>query len=172
MPKNKRSKEGKENVTHKTIFNHCSRITKKMKTSHIADPSSPVDLLRNICFQMSTWSRGTPFQIMYYSGKISALECVKQLICITLQLFFQFTLWLPMLILCSPNLPCVYITLCKHGNHFIFLTYCTYLCISLHYLSCINTYTVTTSPFTINPKQFTPTKDYVLSVQNISLRRV
>ena len=31
--------------------------------------------------------------------------------------------WFPTLILCSPNLPRVYIRLCKHGNHFTFLQY-------------------------------------------------
>ena len=31
--------------------------------------------------------------------------------------FFVF----PTLISCSPNLQCVYIRLCKHGNHFTFL---------------------------------------------------
>ena len=31
------------------------------------------------------------------------------------------------LISCSPNLPRVYIRLCKHGNHFIFLQQCLYL---------------------------------------------
>ena len=29
--------------------------------------------------------------------------------------------WFPTLISCSPNLPSVYIRLCKHGNHFTFL---------------------------------------------------
>ena len=29
--------------------------------------------------------------------------------------------WFPTLISCSPNLPRVYIRLCKHGNHFTFL---------------------------------------------------
>ena len=29
--------------------------------------------------------------------------------------------WFPTLIACSPNLPRVYIKLCKHGNHFTFL---------------------------------------------------
>ena len=32
-----------------------------------------------------------------------------------------FASWFPTLISCSPNLPRVYIRLCKHGNHFIFL---------------------------------------------------
>ena len=33
--------------------------------------------------------------------------------------------WFPTLISCSPNLPRVYIRLCKHGNHFTFLQLCT-----------------------------------------------
>ena len=33
----------------------------------------------------------------------------------------RFASWFPTLILCSPNLPRVYIRLCKHGNHFTFL---------------------------------------------------
>ena len=33
----------------------------------------------------------------------------------------RFASWFPTLISCSPNLPRVYIRLCKHGNHFIFL---------------------------------------------------
>ena len=33
----------------------------------------------------------------------------------------RFALWFPTLISCSPNLPRVYIRLCKHGNHFTFL---------------------------------------------------
>ena len=37
----------------------------------------------------------------------------------------RFASWFPTLILCSPNLPRVYIRLCKHGNHFTFLHYCT-----------------------------------------------
>ena len=32
-----------------------------------------------------------------------------------------FAPWFPTLVLCSPNLPRVYIRLCEHGNHFIFL---------------------------------------------------
>ena len=32
-----------------------------------------------------------------------------------------FASWFPTLISCFPNLPCVYIRLCKHGNHFTFL---------------------------------------------------
>ena len=35
----------------------------------------------------------------------------------------SFALWFSTLISCSPNLPCVYIRLCKHGNHFTFLQY-------------------------------------------------
>ena len=31
-----------------------------------------------------------------------------------------FASWFPTLISCSPNLPSVYIRLCKHGNHFTF----------------------------------------------------
>ena len=31
--------------------------------------------------------------------------------------------WFPTLISCSPNLPRIYIRLCKHGNHFTFLHY-------------------------------------------------
>ena len=38
----------------------------------------------------------------------------------------RFALWFPTLISCSPNLPCIYIRLCKHGNHFTFLQYKTY----------------------------------------------
>ena len=34
---------------------------------------------------------------------------------------FRFASWFPKLISCSPNLPRVYIRLCKHGNHFTFL---------------------------------------------------
>ena len=34
---------------------------------------------------------------------------------------FRFASWFPTLISCSPNLPRVYIRLCKHGNHFTFL---------------------------------------------------
>ena len=33
----------------------------------------------------------------------------------------RFASWFPTLISCSPNLPRVYIRLCKHGNHFTFL---------------------------------------------------
>ena len=33
----------------------------------------------------------------------------------------RFASWFPTLISCSPNLPSVYIRLCKHGNHFTFL---------------------------------------------------
>ena len=33
----------------------------------------------------------------------------------------HFASWFPTLISCSPNLPRVYIRLCKHGNHFTFL---------------------------------------------------
>ena len=33
--------------------------------------------------------------------------------------------WFPTLISCSPNLPSVYIRLCKHGNHFTFLQWKT-----------------------------------------------
>ena len=33
----------------------------------------------------------------------------------------RFAWWFPTLISCSPNLPRVYIRLCKHGNHFTFL---------------------------------------------------
>ena len=36
---------------------------------------------------------------------------------------FGFASWFPTLISCSPNLPRVYIRLCKHGNHFTFLHY-------------------------------------------------
>ena len=32
--------------------------------------------------------------------------------------------WFPMLISCSPNLPRVYIRICKHGNHFTLLHFC------------------------------------------------
>ena len=35
----------------------------------------------------------------------------------------RFASWFPTLISCSPNLPRVYIRLCKHGNHFTFLQY-------------------------------------------------
>ena len=35
----------------------------------------------------------------------------------------RFASWFPTLISCSPNLPRVYIRLCKHGNHFTFLHY-------------------------------------------------
>ena len=37
----------------------------------------------------------------------------------------RFASWFPTLISCSPNLPSVYIRLCKHGNHFKFLQYTT-----------------------------------------------
>ena len=33
----------------------------------------------------------------------------------------RFAPWFPTLISCSPNLPRIYIRLCKHGNHFTFL---------------------------------------------------
>ena len=35
----------------------------------------------------------------------------------------HFMLWFPTLISCSPNLPRVYIRLCKHRNHFTFLQF-------------------------------------------------
>ena len=35
----------------------------------------------------------------------------------------RFASWFPTLISCSPNLPRVYIRLCKHGKHFTFLQY-------------------------------------------------
>ena len=35
----------------------------------------------------------------------------------------RFASWFPTLISCFPNLPRVYIMLCKHGNHFTFLQY-------------------------------------------------
>ena len=38
---------------------------------------------------------------------------------------FIFKSWFPTLISFSPNLPSVYIRLCKHGNHFTFLQYNT-----------------------------------------------
>ena len=37
----------------------------------------------------------------------------------------RFASWFPTLISCSPNLPRVYIRLCKHGNYFTFLHHIT-----------------------------------------------
>ena len=38
----------------------------------------------------------------------------------------RFASWFPTLISCSPNLPRVYIRLCKHGNYFTFFTVTKY----------------------------------------------
>ena len=38
----------------------------------------------------------------------------------------RFASWFPTFISCSPNLPHVYIRLCKHTNHFTFLQYLSF----------------------------------------------
>ena len=80
----KKCSKRRERNCYSQAHNCCSRISKTMlKTSHVADPSTPLNLLRNICSQIIltevlevTVVKGNGV-LHYYSGKLSRLEWGK-----------------------------------------------------------------------------------------------
>ena len=84
-----------------------------------------VSILRNYRYKIiqivrALWLAIKPFYVsvwakLFYKRNVNSISWKP----------LRFASWFPSLISCSPNLPRVYIRLCKHGNHFTFLHSCS-----------------------------------------------